>query len=68
MVSNLNINTTGTLYAKIEFGINAKAGIGLDMSYVKRTYNYNYKVMDGNNGFLTYWEEDTYSSFSLLLR
>ena len=68
MLSNLNISTSGTLYGKVEFSIDAKAGIGLNMSYVKRTYNYNYKVSDGNNGFLTYWEEDTYSSFSLLLR
>jgi hypothetical protein len=65
-VSNLHIQSFGTFYAKIEYGVNEKAGIGINLSYVQRTYTYNFKTNASSNDI--YWAEDKYSSFGFMMR
>ena len=60
---------TGPLYAKYEYGITEKFGIGVNLAFVQFKFNYKYQEYDPSTGLnVTYTETDTYSSFSGLIR
>lgn len=58
----------GPMYAKWEYGVAENIGIGINLAYVKYTFNYNYDGYDNNGNSATYQEKDEFASFSGLLR
>jgi hypothetical protein len=66
--NSLRTTSTGPIYGKIEYGITDEYGIGINMAYVGREWNYNEEYNDGSGNTTNYLTTVSYSSFSFLLR
>jgi len=66
--NSLRTTSTGPLYAKLEYGITDEYGIGINIAYVGREWNYNEEVDDGSGNKTNYLTTVSYTSFSFLLR
>ncbi len=58
----------GPIYGKYEYGIAENIGIGLNLAYVRHTFEYNYNDYDINGNPAVYQQKDEFTSFSGLLR
>lgn len=65
---NYSFSLLGPVYAKYEYGITGKIGLGLNCAYASYDLNYDYGGFTSNGNPVTYRETDNFTTFSVLAR